>query len=109
MITEEGEQLRSTSSVPVSDERRAPIENLSVIKQKALILCLEGDGTLHKRSGAWTSYSEPHEARVSGVTVADLARDGLLRIIMNERRASACLPPRGAWFARTAAREHRCL
>jgi hypothetical protein len=109
MTTEESEQLRSTSPGCVSDERRAPIEDLSVTKQKALILCLEGDGTLHKRSGAWTPHWEPHEARVSGVTVADLARDSLLTIVVREKRASACLTSRGAWFAQTAARVHRCV
>src|ERR1700726_2450406 len=108
-MMEQIQQQRSPPDVCLSDERRAPIENLSVIKRRALILCLKGDGILHKRSGAWTSYAEPDEARVSGVTVADLARDGLLRIVVNERRASAWLTPRGAGFARTAAREHRCL
>jgi hypothetical protein len=109
MIAEESAQLRPTPLRAPSDERRAPIESLTVIKQRALLLCLEGDGTLHKRSGAWTSHARPQEARVSGVTVADLARDGLLTIVVREKRASACLTPRGAWFARTAAREQRYL
>jgi hypothetical protein len=103
------ENPRNPTGIIFVGNRHDDFPDLSVIKQWALILCLEGDGTLHKRSGAWTLYPESHEARVSGVTVADLARDGLLTIVMREKRAYACLTPRGAWFARTAEREHHCL
>jgi hypothetical protein len=64
---------------------------------------LEADGILHKCSGAWTpALAESHE-RISGITVADLSRDGLLTITEIDKRKSARLTPRGTWFARTAA------
>jgi hypothetical protein len=104
MVAERADELSSRSSVSFPDERRAPVENLSPIKRRALVLCLEGDGTLHKRSGAWTSScAASHEKRISGVTVADLNRDGLLTITVTDKRASARLTTRGTWFARTVA------
>ena len=42
---------------------------------------------------------------VSGMTVADLSRDGMLTITMLGKSASAQLTTRGSWFARTAAAE----
>ena len=84
-------------------ERRAPIEKLSPIKRRALVVCLEADGVLYKCSGAWTSAYAESDERISGVTVADLTRDGLLTITVIDKRVSARLTPRGTWFARTAA------
>jgi len=67
---------------------------------------LHGGGILYKRGGAWTpSYASPHEERISGMTVADLSRDGLLTITVTNKQASARLTPRGAWFARTTAND----
>ena len=40
---------------------------------------------------------------ISGVTVADLGRDGMLTL--STLRESARLTPRGNWFARTVATE----
>ena len=103
MVTEHTHELRSRSSVSFPGERRAPIEKLSPTKQRALVVCLEADGMLHKCSGAWTpAHAESHE-RISGITVADLSRDGLLTITEIDKRKSAHLTPRGTWFARTAA------
>jgi hypothetical protein len=36
-------------------EPRAPTANLSPTKRAALIACVKGDGTLHKRMGVWKS------------------------------------------------------
>jgi hypothetical protein len=59
-------------------EPRAPIVNLSPAKRSALITCFNGGGTLHKRCGVWVSESAVTERPVSGMTVADLSRDGML-------------------------------
>ena len=83
-------------------DRRAPIEELSLIKRKALVACLQGNGILYKRSGTWTSSSTgSHADRISGITVADLSRDGLLAITTLHKHASTRLTPRGVWFAQT--------
>jgi hypothetical protein len=37
----------------------------------------------------------------SGVTIADLARDGMLTVTKTHRLGSAQLTERGNWFART--------
>jgi len=79
MIIERSGKLSPEQSC--QHDRRAPFEELSLIKRKALVACLQGDGILYKRSGAWTSSNVgPHADRFSGVTVADLSRDGLLEI-----------------------------
>ena len=83
------------------DERPAPIAILSTSKRAALICCLSG-GCLHKRGGLWeTDSAIPGEKPISGTTVADLRRDGLLKIIVLGKGKSAELTPRGSWFART--------
>jgi hypothetical protein len=86
------------------DESRAPTAILSPAKRDALLACLSG-GTLHKRCGVWTvpSGSSDGDKTISGVTVADLRRDGMLTLIVLGRSASVRLTPRGSWFARTAA------
>jgi hypothetical protein len=87
------------------DEPRAPTANLSPAKRSALIACFNGGG-LHKRDGAWTALSTTtFDKPVSGVTVADLARDGMLLLSMLHGSASARLTTRGSWFARTAVTE----
>jgi hypothetical protein len=49
---------------------------LSPAKQAALMNCLTNNG-LHKVAGAWQGRSG---TRISGLTVADLARDGMLDV-----------------------------
>jgi len=90
---------------PTSDERRAPTAILSSAKRAALIACLNG-GSLHKRCGVWTApCASTGEKPISGVTVADLGRDGMLTLTMLRGTASARLTARGDWFARTVATE----
>ena len=79
-------------------ERRAPIAFLSPAKRNALIACFNGGG-LHKKDGAW--HGAPGGKPVSGITTADLARDGMLTLTTNHRNGSARLTERGNWFART--------
>jgi hypothetical protein len=45
------------------------------------------------------------EKPISGATVADLGRDGMLTLTMLRGSASARLTARGDWFARTVATE----
>jgi hypothetical protein len=87
------------------NESPAPTAILSPAKRDALIACLNSDGTLHKRHGAWVAESGGSERRVSGMTVADLGRDGMLTLTVLRKSASARLTTRGSWFARTAADE----
>ena len=47
----------------------------------------------------------PHDKPISGVTVADLGRDGMLTRSTLDGNASARLTTRGNWFARTAVTE----
>jgi hypothetical protein len=94
------------SSVLAFNEDRAPIDILSPAKRAALIACLNGDGVLHKLDGTWSPSSVGTlETRISGVTVADLSRDGMLIVTVVGKSASARLTARGAWFVRTAATE----
>src|SRR6476620_1103642 len=77
---------------PASDERRAPTAILSSAKRAALIACLNG-GSLHRRCGVWTAPSASvGDKPISGATVADLGRDGMLTLSVlhnaSERRAS---------------------
>lgn len=83
-------------------EPRAPITTLSTAKRNALLACFDGSG-LHKKDGAW--HGCPDGKAVSGVTVADLARDGMFTLSMDHRLASARLTERGNWFARTLLRD----
>jgi hypothetical protein len=87
------------------DERRAPTAILSRAKRAALTACLNG-GILYKRRGVWTAPSaSPRDKPISGVTVADLGRDGLLLLSVLHGSASARLTARGSWFARTVVTE----
>ena len=88
------------------DEPRAPTARLSPTKRAALIACLNGGGSLHKRWGAWAVPSPSAcDKPISGVTVADLGRDGMLTRSTLDGNASARLTTRGNWFARTAVTE----
>ena len=80
------------------NERRAPVAVLSPIKQHALTACFNA-GELRKQDGAWHGPSSGKP--LSGVTVANLARDGMLTVTTNQRMRSAQLTARGNWFART--------
>jgi hypothetical protein len=85
---------RSSVAPPLAaNEPRAPIAVLTGAQRKALMVCLEA-GTIHRYGG---------EARISGITVADLARDGLLSIDAVGKTRTARLTMRGSWFARTVA------
>jgi hypothetical protein len=82
----------------VPSQSRAPVASLSAAKRRALVTCLNPSG-LRKKAGAW--HGAENAKPVSGVTVADLARDGMLTLIMEHRSCSAQLTERGIWFART--------
>jgi len=59
---------------------------------------------LHKCMGVWKSpAAQAGERPIFGVTVADLARDGMVTVTVTGKHAVAALTPRGSWFARTAA------
>jgi hypothetical protein len=106
--TAHGEPARDASRTAAlaPHEPRAPTANLSPTKRAALIACVKGDGTLHKRMGVWKSpAAQGSERPVFGVTVADLARDGMVTVTVAGKHAVASLTPRGNWFARTAATE----
>jgi hypothetical protein len=81
-----------------ADERRAPIGSLSSIKQYALTACFNA-GELRKKNGAW--HGPSNKRPLAGVTVADLAREGMLSVTTNQQLRSAHLTTRGNWFART--------
>jgi hypothetical protein len=81
-----------------TNKLRAPIVFLSLAKRTALIECFKNNG-LHKRRGCWWGMLEGKH--ISGVTVADLSRDGMFSVITNRQYGSAGLTERGQWFART--------
>jgi hypothetical protein len=92
-------------SLLAPDERRAPVGTLSLAKRAALLACLTG-GSLHRRRGVWSVPSPDVCAKpISGVTVADLGRDGMLTLGTVDGQATARLTERGHWFARTAVTE----
>jgi hypothetical protein len=80
------------------NERRAPISLLSPAKRTALVESFNNNG-LQKQKGCWRGSSESKP--ISGSTVADLSRDGMLTVTRNRQRGSAQLTERGSWFART--------
>ena len=97
---------RARAAVLTPHEGRAPTANLSPTKRAALLACVKGDGTLHKCMGVWKSpAAQAGERPIFGVTVADLARDGMMTVTVTGKHAIAALTPRGSWFARTAATE----
>ena len=98
---------RSTATLllAASAGGRAPTAILSSGKRAALIACLNG-GSLHKRCGVWTApCASTGEKPISGATVADLGRDGMLTLTVLRGSGSARLTARGDWFARTVATE----
>src|SRR2546421_602991 len=87
-------RIMAPPSQPVANKQPAPIAILSTAKRTALIECFNNSG-LYKQNGSWRGL--PDSMRISGCTVADLGRDGLLLVIMNGRCAgSAQLTERGA-------------
>jgi hypothetical protein len=103
MVTTRNGKLIPESTRSLQHDQRAPIEELSPIKRRALVACLQGDGVLYRRFGKWIPYAGSYEDCVSGITVADLSRDGLLAISTFHKHASARLTARGMWFAQTVA------
>src|SRR5271166_3556149 len=75
-------------SVFAAGERHAPIASLSPSKRYALVACFNA-GELIKKDGAW--HGAPDGKRVSGITTADLARDGMLTVTTKHRNGSARL------------------
>ena len=80
----------------------APIAKLSIAKRTALLACIKA-GRLYRKAGAW--HGPCGGKPLSGGTIADLARDGLLTLTTINRLASAQLTERGNWFARTLLRD----
>src|SRR5262249_8635583 len=72
--------------------------NSSGATRKAVVACSNGGG-LQKKGGAGLGLRGGKP--VSGMTTADLARDGMLTVTTNHRFGSARLTERGNWFART--------
>jgi hypothetical protein len=91
-------ELLSTLPSQLPKEPRALVAILSPAKRNALIACFYASA-LNKKDGAW--HGLPDGKRTSGVTVADLARDGMLTLTTDRQAASARLTERGNWFART--------
>src|SRR5262249_37714023 len=79
-------------------EPRARIQVLPPAKRNAVGACFNGGG-LQKKEGV--GQGPPDGKPVSGMTTADLARDGMLTVTTNHRFGSAQLTERGNWFART--------
>jgi hypothetical protein len=93
--------ITSTLAPPplvMANKSRAPVVVLSPTKRTAVIECFNNNG-LHKRNGYWCGA--PEGKHISGVTVADLARDGMFSVITNLRSRSARLTERGQGLART--------
>ena len=88
--------------------QRPPVEQLSLAKRKALVACLAGSGALYRCRGAWAPDPSGAADVISGMTVADLIRDGLLAQRTSNRRAPAELTPLGKCYAEGAATNLNC-
>ena len=103
--TQQGE-IENTRTKPACEllplrarnERRAAISLLSPAKQTALIEAFNNNG-LQKQKGYWRG--SPDSEPISGGTVADLSRDGMLTVTTIRQRGSAQLTERGSGFGRT--------
>jgi hypothetical protein len=91
-------ETKFPSPVLAPREGQAPIADLSPSKRHALVSCFNAGG-LNKKDGAW--HGSPGGKPISGITTADLARDGMLTLKVQQRTGSARLTERGNWFART--------
>jgi hypothetical protein len=79
----------------------AQAATLSPTKCAALTACINGDGTLYKRFGAWSPLPDgPIEKKIFGVTVKDLVRDGILELFVVGTYATARLTEYGERIAR---------
>ena len=87
------------------DGRRGSAE-LTASKKRALLACLAGDGALYQYRGTWRGSAGAHDF-ISGITVADLVRDGLLVLATDAVAAPAQLTLLGKWYAHSSARELR--
>jgi hypothetical protein len=90
-------EMSGSDSAGRVDKKPAPIRILSPAKKLALIECLNSN-LLHKDKGFWRGLSDKV---ISGGTIADLCREGMLAVTINRKAFSAQLTERGAWFART--------
>ena len=91
-------ETKSPSAVRAPRERKAPIAELSPSKRHALMSCFNAGG-LYKKDGAW--HGPQGGKPISGMTTADLARDGMLTLKVQHPNSLARLTERGNWFART--------
>src|SRR3954452_6903685 len=80
------------------DAAWALVSALSTTDRVALIECLKGGG-LQKREGFW--HGSPSGKPISGNTVANLGRGGLLAVTKKARHGSAALTERGERVAQT--------
>ena len=80
------------------DEVRILISQLSATNRAALIECFN-HGVLQKYKGRW--YGSLDSTPISGNTVANLGRDGLLVTTKDKQAGSAHLTERGERVART--------
>jgi hypothetical protein len=74
------------------EERHSHASDLSLADRTALIECGKTNG-LHKDKGVWRGSSDGKP--ISGNTVANLGRDGLMIVTKAERLGSARLTERG--------------
>ena len=83
------------------NDPQAAILSLSPVKWAALVACAEVDGALYKRYGAWSTHAAGSLGRkISGNTVADLVRDGMLTLNVIGKDVTARLTPQGERIAR---------
>jgi hypothetical protein len=96
--------LYSRDQMAAADEPRAPVNTMSRCEREALLACLDA-GELQKRAGAWRSPDGAFTA--AGVTIANLTRDGFMKLTGPKRKAHRCasakLNTRGLWYARSLA------
>ena len=96
-------QTEVISPVPLlrlaPNDALAPIAKLSIAKRTGL----HQRGCLCRKAGAW--HGPCGGKPISGGTIADLARDGMLALTTINRPASAQLTERGKWFAWTLLRD----
>ena len=95
-VSRRGPITRALPQAPI--ERQGSIAILTPAKRSALIACFRA-GELHKENGAWHGPSTG--APLSGITIANLARDGLLTVTTNRRLRSAHLTVHGNKVALT--------
>ena len=88
----------------IANKQRAPVAVLSPTKRTAVIECFNNNG-LHKGRGYW--WGTPEGKHISGVTVADLARDGIFSVIINLRHGSARLTERAPMICTDADRSRK--